>query len=416
MQRIRSLGRARRAILAAGVVWLACFAALESRGETPPSVILISLDGMRPADVTAPDLPAFAALLRRGAHASRMIPVFPSNTFPNHVSLVTGVAPDVHGIVNNEFVDPERGAFDKSNDPSWLLAEPLWSIAAQHGVASASYFWVGSEGPWHGRGPLHWKPFDGDLGEQEKVEQILAWLGGPEPRPRLITAWFRGVDRPSHVKGMGSPAVRRLLEKQDEALAKLVAGLDARGAFAHTTLLLVSDHGMAPVKRHIDLRAALRAGRVKGEVIGGGGMATLKLPDEPGIIDRAVTIAKGLGLDAWPREETPLELRARHPRFGEVVVVAPVGVAIQIRSGPLLRLRGSHGYWPQDPSMGALFLAVGRGVPAGADLGELSTLDVAPTVLRLLGLPASDTMEGRAITRLLPESKTAVPEPPAEAR
>jgi predicted AlkP superfamily pyrophosphatase or phosphodiesterase len=414
MQRIRSLGRARRAILAAGIAWLACFAALASRAEPPPSVILISLDGMRPADATAPDLPAFAALLRRGAHASRMIPVFPSNTFPNHVSLVTGVSPDVHGIVNNEFVDPERGLFDKSNDPSWLLAEPLWSIAAQHGVASASYFWVGSEGPWHGRGPLHWKPFDEKVSEQKKVEQILAWLGGPEPRPRLITAWFRGVDRPSHLKGMGTPAVRRLLEEQDEALAKLVAGLDARGAFAHTTLLLVSDHGMAPVTRHIDLRSALRAGRMKAEVIGSGGMATLKVPDEPGNIEKTVAIAQSLGLDAWAREETPVELRARHPRFGDVVVLAPVGVAIQIQSGASLRLRGSHGYWPQDPSMGALFIAVGRGAPAGVDLGELSTLDVAPTVLRLLGLPVPDTMEGRAIARLVPESKAAASAPPAE--
>ena len=125
-----------------------------------------------------------------------MIPVFPTNTFPNHVTLVTGVSPDVHGIVNNSFVDPERGAFDKSDDPTWLLAEPLWSLLAQHGVTSASFHWVGSEGPWSsGRGPRYWKPFDETVPAKVKVDQVLAWLAGPEPRPRLITVWLRGRRR-----------------------------------------------------------------------------------------------------------------------------------------------------------------------------------------------------------------------------
>jgi len=151
-------GRRLAACLALGLL---CLAAAAVRAEPPPSVILISLDGTRPADLEGADLPTFAALRQRGASAVRLTPVFPTNTFPNHVTLVTGVVPDVHGIVNNDFVDPERGEFHKEADPTWLLAEPLWSIAAQHGVVSASYFWVGSEGPWRsGRGPRFWLKFD----------------------------------------------------------------------------------------------------------------------------------------------------------------------------------------------------------------------------------------------------------------
>ena len=396
-----------RRLAACAALLLACLVAAPARAETPPTVILISLDGTRPADLEGADLPTFAALRRRGAWASRMLPVFPSSTFPNHVTLVTGVTPDVHGIVSNTFVDPERGEFDKNADPTWLLAEPLWSIAAQHGVVSASYHWVGSEGPWSsGRGPRFWMPFDEKVPEKQKVEQILAWLAGPEPRPRLITAGFRGADAVAHRVGLETPPVRRALRAQDAALGRLVAGLDARGAFAHTTLLIVSDHGMAPVYRRIDLGAALRTAGVKGKVYGAGGMATVSFEKGTDLVERTLSVARGLGLQAWPREETPRDLHARHPRFGDVVVVAPIGLAIQSARTP--PMYGAHGYPPQEPAMGALLLAVGRGAPAGADLGELRSLDVAPTVLRLLGLAVPDSMEGQPIARLVPETTGAV--------
>ena len=396
-----------RLLAASAALLLACLAAAPGRAEPPPTVILISLDGTRPADLEGADLPTLTALRRRGAWASRMLPVFPSSTFPNHVTLVTGVTPDVHGIVSNAFVDPERGEFDKDADPSWLLAEPLWSIAAQHGVVSASYHWVGSEGPWRsGRGPRFWMPFDEKVPEQKKVKQILAWLAGPEPRPRLVTAWFRGADAPAHRTGLETPGVRRALREQDAALGRLVAGLDASGAFAHTTLLIVSDHGMAPVSRRIDLGAALRTAGVKGKVYGAGGMATVSFENGRDFLERTLSVASGLGLKAWPREETPPDLHARHPRFGDVVVVAPIGFAIQSARTP--PMYGAHGYPPQEPAMGALFLAVGRGAPAGAELGELRSLDVAPTVLRLLGLAVPDSMEGQPIARLVPETAGAV--------
>jgi len=395
---------------------LALLAAAPVRAEREPTVILISLDGTRPADLEGADLPTFASLRARGAAASRLTPVFPTNTFPNHVTFVTGVRPDVHGIVNNAFVDPERGEFDKDDDPSWLLSEPLWSIAARHGVVSASYFWVGSEGPWRsGRGPRDWRAFDASVSERDKVEQILAWLTGPEPRPRLVTAWFHGADGLAHRGGLATPEVRASLREQDAALGRLVAALDASGAFAHTTLLIVSDHGMARVERRVDFAAALRKADVEAEVFGGGGTALVVFaePGDAKALERTLAAARALGLEAWPRAETPAELHARHPRFGDVVVVAPLGVAIQ--SGWGRKLQGSHGYLPQEPAMGGVFIAVGRGAQPGASLGELNALDVAPTVLRLLSLEVPDGMQGRPIASLLPAPAAVaapVPEKP----
>ena len=146
---------------------------------------------------------------------------------------------------------------------------------------------------------------------------------------------------------------------------------------------------------------------MKGEVSGAGGMATIRVEkgkgEGGGFVERAVSVARGIGLEAWPREQTPRELRARHPRFGDVVVVAPLGAAIQSARTP--PMYGAHGYRPEDPWMGALLLAVGRGAPPGAELGELRSLDIAPTVLRLLGLEVPGSMEGRPIARLVPAAK-----------
>jgi predicted AlkP superfamily pyrophosphatase or phosphodiesterase len=373
-----------------------------------PTVILISLDGAEPRAARTPSLETLAELARRGVVAERLTPVFPTNTFPNHVTLVTGVAPERHGIVNNVFLDPERGVFRRSDDPTWIEAEPLWSIAARHGIVSASYYWVGSQGPWRsGHGPRYWKRFDASTPDREKVEQILAWLDlepGPE-RPQLVTAWFPGADSTGHRFGPDAPEVQRALERQDAALGRLVSGLDARRAFEDTTLLVVSDHGMLEVERRVDLDAALDAARLPATVWGGGGFASVTVEGEEAVSDRVVEVARGLGLEAYRRTRAPAALRTGNPRFGAVVVLAPPGVAMVRTRGVRNRLRdlfqdplrGSHGYRPDEPRMGALFVAAGRGMPAGTKLGEVDALDVAPTVLALLGVPIPVWMEGRPL-------------------
>ncbi|MBW1684273.1 MAG: alkaline phosphatase family protein, partial [Deltaproteobacteria bacterium] len=260
-----------------GLAIVAALLAGAAASAGAPTVILLSLDGTPARAARTPALETLSELARRGAAAERLTPVFPTNTFPNHVTLVTGVSPERHGIVNNVFLDPKRGLFRKSDDPTWIEAEPLWSIAARYGIVSASYYWVGSEGPWRsGHGPRYWKRFDASTPDREKVEQILAWLDlEPEQeRPCLITAWFPGADSAGHRFGPDAPEVWRALERQDAAIGRLVSGLDARRAFEHTTLLVVSDHGMLEVERRVDLDAALDAADLPATVWGGGGFAS----------------------------------------------------------------------------------------------------------------------------------------------
>ena len=365
--------------------------------ESPPTVVMISMDGTRPADLAAGRLASLSRMAERGAIAEKLLPSFPSNTFPSHVTLVTGVAPERHGIVDNTFVDPERGLFQKQDIPSWIGVEPIWSILSRAGILSASFYWVGSEGDWPGgQGPRYWRPFSSQTSEKKKVEQILAWLDLPETeRPRLITSWFHGADHESHDHGPDSDEVVRSLKVQDHALQVLLDGIADRRLWESTTLLVMSDHGMMLPERRVDLAAGLEAAGLEARVIGIGGFASVRVGAEDA--EEAVRIARGLGLAAWKRADAPAGLRVANPRFGPVIVTAPRGTAI-VHQG--LVLTGFHGHAPDVPEMAAILVAVGRGVAPGTRLPEIRSVDVAPTVLRLFGVAIPNWMEGRPIVEL----------------
>jgi predicted AlkP superfamily pyrophosphatase or phosphodiesterase len=371
--------------------------------QAPSTVILISLDGTRPADLRTDRLPSLVTLGEAGLRGE-LVPVNPSNTFPNHVSLATGVRPDVHRLVNNSFVDPERGAFRRSSPEDWIEAEPIWSVAERHGVPAASFYWVGSEGPWTGGpGPSVWKKFSSRTSEKTKVDQILAWLDEPDSarRPRLVTAWFHGADHAAHEYGPESPEVAEALAPQDRQIARLVQALESRGLFASTTLIFVSDHGMTTARRRVDLGAALREAGIRARVLGIGGFASVHLEQGRGTqdrVDRCVAVARDRGLEAFARNEAPAGWHVADVRFGDVVVRAPIGTAIVTST---TSIEGVHGYDPEAPEMAALIVARGRGVRAGSRVGRVSNLAVAPTVLALLGLPAPASMQVPPIEAML---------------
>ena len=376
-----------------------------------PTVILISWDGTRHDYPERAETPALDRLERTGARASRLVPVFPSNTFPGHVSLATGTHPDRHGIVGNVFLDRSRGLFRFSNDASWIEAEPLWVAAERQGVPTAAFFWVGSETDWNGVGARHRRaPFDDEVPESEKTDQILAWLDLPEPeRPRLILSWWHGADGAGHRGGPDAEAVAEAVAAQDRELGRLLDGLDQRGLWKVTTLVIVSDHGMAPVGDAIDLGPVQSGHGIAARVVPAGGAAFVYL-EEPSRRDEALAYLRALdGVEAYRSDALPEDLRAGHPiRAGDLVVVtepprtfhAPRGFWSGLRRTVARWLgarRGGHGYAPSRPDMGGIFYATGRGVPAGLELGAMKAIDVAPTLAHLLGIEPPADSEGTRI-------------------
>jgi predicted AlkP superfamily pyrophosphatase or phosphodiesterase len=396
-----------RRALVAGLLCLAL--ALVGAGAPDPTVIVLSWDGARFDAPDRQELPGLARLAREGARAEALVPPFPSNTFPSHVTLATGTHPDRHGIVGNVFLDPERGEFDYSNDASWIEAEPLWVTAERQGVRTATFFWVGSETDWRGTGATHRRaPFDSKIDEQEKVDQLLAWLDLPGPgRPRLLLSWWHGPDRAGHRKGPDHPSVAKALAGQDAQLVRLLAGLDARGLWPSTTLLVVSDHGMVATREAHDAEGALDRADVEGRVIAGGGMASVHL-DDPAQVEAAERALSALpGVTVHRTEALPEPLRARHPRMGDLVLLTgPPRQFAPLRLRRLgLEASGTHGFDPAaHEAMHGIFLALGRGVPPGTRLPRVHAVDLAPTVAALLGIDPPRQSEG---TARLPEGSAA---------
>ncbi len=373
-----------------------------------PIVVLISMDGVRHDYPARDGLPAFARLLKEGAHATRMTPVYPSNTFPGHVALATGTYPDVHGIVDNSFIDSKRGYYSMSGDASWLLAEPLWIASTRQGITTATYFWVGSETDWHGQKPRYRKaPFDGRRPESEKVSEILAWLVlSGESQPRLIMSYFAGTDHVAHRFGPDSTNVQDQLVTQDKALGVLLDGIDKLGLWPALTLILVSDHGMTPMGAHIDLRGALDSAGVKATITGST-VAHVHLKDT-GQITAARTVLSALeNVEVRSGGEAKALRIAPSSRMGDLVVMTPPPFTFSSAAGAegvaedFLSFFGwdfgGHGYAPELPDMGAIFLAKGRGVAAGRSVGVVHQIDVAPTVAALLDIEPPAQSEGRVI-------------------
>ena len=361
-----------------------------------PVVIVLSWDGTRHDYPERAPTPALDRMAREGVRAARLEPVFPTSTFPNHVSLATGAWAADHGIVANTFRDRAGRRFSYSNDASWIEAEPLWVAAERQGVHAAAFFWVGSETDWNGTGARYRiAPFDGEIPESAKVDQIAAWLDLPgDERPGLIMSWWHGCDAVSHDRGPAAPEVGVQLARQDAQLARLLAVVDEREAWDTTTLFVLSDHGVTEVSRSVDVAGPLRRSGIGVDAVYSGGVAFLFL-DDPDQRERALDLLGDVeGVRAYASERLPESLHAYHPgRSGDVaVIVDPPNTVYPPRSAAP-RTRGGHGYLPDHPDMGSIFFAKGRGVPADLELGTVRAVDLAATVAHLLAIdPPRDSI------------------------
>ena len=178
-----------------------------------------------------------------------MIPAYPSVTFPNHYTIVTGLYPEHHGIVANNFYDPIRKEQFSYRDPktvldgSWFGGTPLWVLAEEQGMRAASFFWQGSETEIRGKRPSYYLAFDDKFPDEKRVEQIVAWLQlPPEQRPHFITLYYSNVDHAGHTYGADAPETAAAVRHVDDMIGKLVEGIKMLGL--PVDLIVVADHGL----------------------------------------------------------------------------------------------------------------------------------------------------------------------------
>ncbi|HEX7113384.1 MAG TPA: ectonucleotide pyrophosphatase/phosphodiesterase [Mizugakiibacter sp.] len=389
------------------LAWLLAFAlpALVGCSEAPPRddaaarapLILISIDGFRADYLQRGLTPTLAALAADGVHAEAMQPSFPSITFPNHYTLVTGLYPDHHGIVHNTMQDPALGRFALGNRAAvgdgrwWAEGEPIWVTAEKQGLHTATMFWPGSEAAIHGVRPDHWHPYDGDVAPRARVDQVLTWLDLPaKQRPAFITLYFEAVDGAGHWHGPDSPELSAALRDTDAALARLVDGLRRRGLYDRVNLVIVSDHGMTATSpaQTIYLDDLIDLSDV--DVVTYDVPAELNpKPEHAAAVARAL-LAPHPHLRCYARDALPARLHyGSNPRVAAIVCIPDDGWLVSTHARQAKRKRallGEHGYDNDDPAMRALFVAHGPDFRRGVVLPEFPNVDVYPLLAHLLGI------------------------------
>ena len=366
------------------------------------TVILISFDGWRWDYHTRIPTPNLQRLMSRGVRAEALIPAFPSETFPNHYTIVTGLYPGHHGIVSNNMRDPTTGrrftlgARREIEDPMWWGGEPIWVTAERQGLAAATLFWPGSEAPIQGTRPRYWEPYDEDLPGPARVERVLTWLDLPaSERPRFLTLYFEDVDTAGHDDGPDSKAVREAVTRADGYLGQLTAGLERRNLLDRVNIVVVSDHGMAATNTSrvvfVDDYISLD------DVLISDINPTLGVWPKAGkeeAVYRALARAHRR-LKMYRRHETPARWHYRdHPRIPPIVGVVDDGWQVMQRSSLKALIErttrgegGQHGYDPRSRSMHAIFVAAGPAFKQGVTVPAFESVHIYNALARILGVP-----------------------------
>lgn len=374
-----------------------------------PYLILISIDGYR-WDFNKIYSPTnLNQIAGEGVRAESLQPIYPSKTFPNHYSIITGLYADHHGIVSNEFFDPSREALfslpDRKviEDGSWYFGEPLWTTAGRQGMLSASFFWVGAEADILSSYPNYFYRYDDTIPYEKRVDQVLNWLKiDSKRRPHLITLYFEGVDAAAHRFGINSPQVKEAVMAVDQQIGRLREGVKASGL--PVNLVFVSDHGMTDLdpKKIIFLDSTPDAAKIlaKFQLVGRGPQMLLYLNkgEDATAIGEAVKI---LGRNAknfrvWRPEQLQKLNYTATPRVGDIIIEPDLPYLVGVRSRPPQISGANHGWDPiKYKNMHGIFFATGPAFKEKTKLPTFENINIYPLVLQVLGLKQRVPIDGK---------------------
>lgn len=366
--------------------------------QKTPYVILVSFDGFRHDYVEKYNLPNFKKFISQGSSAEALIPSFPSKTFPNHYTLVTGLYPGNHGLVDNEFYDPiqKKKYYTKNRatveDPSFYGGLPLWQLAQQHGLKSASFFWVGSETKVLGSFPDYYRLYDTKIKNEERIEQTIKWLKLPKAeRPRFISLYFSMVDHEAHTSGPTSLETQKVLHTADSLVGML---MEVQKTKLPVNIVIVSDHGLYEMKReekvfrYVDQLINVKDTSVVFANAGSEVHFYTKRVDSL----YAVLKSEAKGFKVYKQNEFPERWHYKHVRSGDILIVAEPGTYFLTAPRDLSKWEGlgnfgEHGYDPADTKeVNGIFYAMGPNVKQGVKLKPVENIHVYPFVARILGL------------------------------
>ncbi|OFZ17636.1 MAG: hypothetical protein A2X86_00790 [Bdellovibrionales bacterium GWA2_49_15] len=371
----------------------------QARWVDAPYVVLVSIDGMRHDYLERYQATHLLELKKNGLSAPAFIPVFPSLTFPNHYSIITGLYPVNHRLISNDFYDRTTEERYQISDRSkvlngkWYDGVPLWLLANRQGMLSASYFWVGSDANIHGEFPNYYKIYDTKVPHDTRVAQILEWLRLPkEQRPHFLTLYYSAVDSAGHEFGPESEEVRQAVLEVDRSIGELMQGLEQGGL--NPNLIVVSDHGMQKIEEKKVVRFPKEL-LTKEYIITGRGAFSMIYTKSPEKTEEALRLLKQIPhLKAYKRQETPKAWHMDSALAGDVIILADQGAYLTQDTDKKKSTGGTHGYDPAKvKNMSGIFLARGPQIKSGV-VDAFPNINLYPFVAAILGLELTEKIDG----------------------
>ncbi len=379
------------------------------------TVILVSFDGCRHDYPDSTFTPALDEMAKTGVRASLQT-VFPSKTFPNHLTLVTGLYPAHHGIIANTIYDAQNDRWYKlSNgaptDSSWYHGEPIWATAERQGIRTATFFWPGSEASFAGYRPTYWREYDGSVPFDERVSQVLKWLDlPPGERPRFISLYFEQPDKSGHAHGPQAAETLTAVRQVDSQLAKLWEGIKVRHLADGVNVIVVSDHGMTALSRDSVIFLDDYINMQDVQMIDWSPVAAIRPKAHK--TDAVYLALKNAHprLHVYRKGELPARYHYNDNAFIQpIIAVADLHWTITTRDyfdkNPKVATGGTHGYDPAYHDMDGIFYAAGPAVKHLKETESFQNLDVYNLMCRILHIKPAQNDGDDDISRKILKSE-----------
>ena len=370
--------------------------------------ILISFDGFRWDYANRGITPTLDSLSAHGVSALSLQPSFPTKTFPNHYTIVTGLYPQNHGIISNNMYDPvydeyfalgKRQAVENSR---WYKGEAIWETAKKQGLITASYFWPGSEVNIEYRRPDYFHYYDHNRPYGDRINGIIEWLQLPyNERPKFITVYFDAADTDGHKYGPDSEGINNTIMRLDTLLNTLLIKLDDIELKDSTNIIIVSDHGMTEIsdKRIINVDEMISGFNY--DIIDDGPFMLIypEANDKQNIYNRLTENENNYKVYFNNKLPEHFYLAGSH-LLSEIIVISKPGWSLV--TNKILERRkngssglGNHGYDNYHTDMHGIFYAIGPSFKKNYKTGTVLNIDIYPLLCKILNIKPKINIDGK---------------------
>ena len=368
-----------------------------------PYVILISFDGFRWDYVNRGITPNLQKMIDNGVCALSLRPSFPSKTFPNHYSIISGMYPENHGIISNSFTDPFTGEAYKLGDTvsvrdaKWYRSEAFWETAERQGIKTASYFWPGSEVTTEYRHPTYYKKYEHNKPYKERIDTVAKWLSLPEKeRPHFITLYFDAADTYGHKFGPNSPELNKAVAGLDSLVFYLKKNIEETLLTESINIIIASDHGMTEIspQRIIDVSKFIDVTEV--EISDGGPFMMIGTKTNGDSVYQSLK-NNLTNCSVYKKEEIPDYYHfSKNPFIKDILIIADMGWSLENGEGNKNEYRkGAHGYSNHQTDMHGIFIAEGKKFKNNFKSGTFWNTDIYPLLAKMFNIQPKNNIDGQ---------------------